>query len=102
MYKIIIRLSTIDFVVTTKTLRNNLQWLGVYAATVNGNIDKLHSKFDKNYSQLIARGATIAGPIEILFEAYIVLPYHNFKSYTHGQHKDTLMASSQLSPTRPS
>jgi hypothetical protein len=90
MYKIIMHLATIDSVATAQTLRNNLQLLGVHAATVNGNIDNLHNKFDKNYSQLIARGATIDNPIGILFEAYLVVPCHNFKSYIHQQHKDYL------------
>jgi hypothetical protein len=62
-------------------LHNNLQSLGTYAATVSSNINKVHSKFDKNYSHLIARGATIDDPIGILFEAYIVIPCHHFNSY---------------------
>jgi hypothetical protein len=48
MYKIIMRLATIDSIATTQTLRNNLQLLGVYAAIVSGNIGKVHNKFDKN------------------------------------------------------
>jgi hypothetical protein len=80
MYKIIMRLATIDSVPTTQTLCNNLQFLGVYMATVSGDIDKVHNKFDKNYSQLVARGATIDDPIGILFEAYLVVPCHNFKT----------------------
>jgi hypothetical protein len=90
MYKIIMRLATIGSVATTQTLHDNLQSLGVYAATVSGNIDKVHNKFDKNYSQLIARGATIDDPIGILSKAYLVVPCHNFKSYICRQHKDYL------------
>jgi hypothetical protein len=78
MYKIIMCLTTIDFVATTQTLCNNLQSLGVFAATVSGDTDKLR-KFDKNYSQLIARGATVDGPIGILFDAFLVVRCHNFK-----------------------
>jgi hypothetical protein len=59
-------------------------------ATVSGNIDKVHNKFDKNYSQLIARGATIDDPMGILFEAYLVVPCHNFKTYICCQHEDYL------------
>jgi hypothetical protein len=81
MYKIIMRLATINSVATTQTLRKNLQSLGTYAATVSGNIDKVHSKFDKNYSQLIAKDATIDNPISILFKAYLVVPCHHFKLY---------------------
>ena len=35
MYKISMRLATIDSVATTQTLRDNLQNLGVFAVTVN-------------------------------------------------------------------
>ncbi len=67
MYKIIMHLATIDSITTTQTLRDNLQLLEVYAATVSGAIDKVHNKFDKNYSLLIARGATVNDTIGILF-----------------------------------
>jgi hypothetical protein len=64
--------------------------LGTFAATVGGDIDKIHSKFDKNYSQLIAGGATVDDPIGILFDAYLVVPYHHFKSYIRQQQEDYL------------
>ncbi len=81
MYKIVMRLATINSVATTQTLLDNLQSLGTFAAMVSGNVDKVSSKFNKNYSQLIARGATIDNPIGILFNAYLVVPCHHFKSY---------------------
>ncbi len=37
---------------------------------VSGNINKVHSEFNKNYSQLTTRGATVDNPIGILFKAY--------------------------------
>jgi hypothetical protein len=52
MYKIIMRLATIDSVATTQPLRDNLQNLGVFAVTGKGDIDKINVKFDTNYSQL--------------------------------------------------
>jgi hypothetical protein len=64
--------------------------IGVYAATVSGNIDKVHNEFNKNYSQLIARGTTVDNTIGILFKAYLVVPCHNFKMYICRQHKDYL------------
>jgi hypothetical protein len=79
LYKIIMRLATTDFVATTQTLRENLQNLGVFAATVNGDINKINDKFDRNHSQLLARGATVDDPIGLLFDAYSVVPCHNFK-----------------------
>ncbi len=57
---------------------------------VSGNINKVHSKFNKNYSQLITRGATVDNPIGILFEAYLVVPCHHFKLYICHQHEDYL------------
>jgi hypothetical protein len=90
MYKIIMRLATINSIATTQTLHNKLQSLRVYAAVVSSNIDKVHNEFHKNYSQLIARGATVYNPIGILVKAYLVVPCHNFKTYIHWQHKDYL------------
>ncbi len=63
MYKIIMRLTTMmDSVATTQSLHKNLQNLATFAATVQGDIDKIHEEFDKNYSQIIARGATVDDP----------------------------------------
>jgi hypothetical protein len=41
----------------------------------------LHSYFDSNYTQIIARGATVDNPVDILFFAYMVVPCNNFRSY---------------------
>ncbi len=90
MYKVIMRLVTIDSIATTQTLRDNLQNLGVFATTVIGNIDKINSEFDQNYSQIIARGATINNPISIIFEAYSVVPCYNFSTYMKRQHDNSL------------
>ncbi len=78
MNKIIMRLATINSVATTQMLRDNLQSLRMHAATVSRDIDKVHNKFDNNYSQLIARGATVDDPISIQLKAYLVVPCHNF------------------------
>jgi hypothetical protein len=90
MYKIIMCLAATNSVATAQTLRDGLQLLGVYAATVSSDIDKVRNKFEKNYSRLFAGGATIDEPIGILFEAYLVVPCHNFKTYIHLQHGDYL------------
>jgi hypothetical protein len=86
MYKVIMRLATIDLIATTQTLRYNLQNLGVFAATVSGDIDKINSEFDQNYSQIIVRGATVNDPIGIIFEAYSIVPCYNFMNYMKRQH----------------
>jgi hypothetical protein len=90
MNKIIMQLVTIESVATTQMLCDNMQSLGMYVEMVSGDIDKVHGKFNKNYSQLIARGATVDDPIDILFEAYFVVPCHHFKLYICHQHKDYL------------
>jgi hypothetical protein len=94
LYKIIMRLATIDSVATTQTLQENLQNHGAFAATVNADINKIHGKFDRNHFQLLARGATIDNPIELLFDAYSVVPCHNFKEYTCPTMMSGLMRSS--------
>jgi hypothetical protein len=90
MYKVIMKLATIDTVTTTQALQDNLQNLGTFSATVNGNIAKNHGEFDKNYSQLIAQDATLDDPIGILFKAYNIVPCTNFKKYIGCQYEDYL------------
>jgi hypothetical protein len=64
--------------------------LGPYASTVSGDIDKINTEFDKNYSPLNHRGATVDDPIGILFGAYQVVPCFNFKTYINRMHEDYL------------
>jgi hypothetical protein len=90
MYKVIMRLATINSVATTQALRDNLHVLGTFASTVSGNIDKINSEVDKNYSQIIARGTTVDDPIKILFSAYQIVPCYHFKSYINRMHEDYL------------
>ena len=90
MYKIIMRLASIDSAATTQTLRDNLQNLGMFAVTVKGDVDKINAEFDTNYSQLLARGATLDDPIGILFEAYLLVPCYNFTKYIGTKHDEYL------------
>jgi hypothetical protein len=90
MYKIIMRLATIDTVATTQVLCDNLNNLGVFAATVNGNINKINGKFDKNYTELLTRGASVDNPVGLLFKAYHVVPCYNFKMYIRRHYDDYL------------
>jgi hypothetical protein len=88
--KIIMRLATINSIATTQTLRENLQNLEIFATTVNGDIKKIHSKFDTNQLQLLAHGATADNPIRLLCGAYSVIPCQNFKEYICHHHDDWL------------
>ena len=81
LHKKIMVLATIDSVTTTKTLHSNLRELPSYCSTVKGDIELLHSYFDSNYTQIIARGAMVNDPVNILFSAYMVVPCNNFRSY---------------------
>jgi hypothetical protein len=58
--------------------------------TVKGDIDKINAEFDTNYSQWIARGATLDDPIGILFEAYLLVPCYNFTKYMSIKHDEYL------------
>jgi hypothetical protein len=79
MYKIIMRLATIDSVAMTEALRANLNNLPIYAASMNGDINLIKSYFNVNYSQILARVSTINNAIAKLFDAYLVMPDYNFK-----------------------
>ncbi len=81
LHKKIVALATIDSVVTTKTLRSNLRELPTYCSTIKEDIELLHSYFDSNYTQIIAHGAMVNDPVDILFSAYMVIPCNNFRSY---------------------
>jgi hypothetical protein len=74
-------LATIDTVATTKTLHSNLRELPTYCSTIKGYIKLLHSYFNASYMQIIAHGATVDNPVNILFSVYMVVPCHNFRSY---------------------
>ena len=74
-------LATIDSVATTKTLHSKLRKLPTYCSTIKGDIKLLHSYFVAIYMQMIAPGAMVDNPVNILFAAYMVVPCHNFRSY---------------------
>ena len=90
MYKTIMRLATIDNAATSQNLRDNLNNLATYAATVNGDINKIHGYFSVNMTQLQHHGASFDDPIGALFEAYLVVPCYHFKQYIRRQHEDYL------------
>jgi hypothetical protein len=81
LHKKIIALATIDSVAITKTLCSNLRELSTYCSTIKRDIELLHSYFDSNYTQIIARSAMVDDPINILFSMYMVIQCNNFRSY---------------------
>jgi hypothetical protein len=88
MYKFIMRLATIDFVATTETLRANLNNLPSYAALVNGDVNLINSYFYTNYTQILARGATVDNPIAKLFDVYLSVSNYNFKQFISKKQDD--------------
>ncbi len=97
LHKKIMALATIDSVATTKTLRSNLRELPTYCSTIKGDIKLLHSYFDSNYMQIIAHGATVNNPVDILFSLYMVIPCNNFRSYI--KHKQDAYTDGTLTLT---
>jgi hypothetical protein len=81
LHKKIMALATINSIATTKTLRSNLRELPTFCSTIKGDIKLIQSYFNSNYTQIIAHGAMVDDPIDILFSAYMVVPCNNFKSY---------------------
>ncbi len=90
MYKVIMRLATIDSIVITQTLRDNLQNLMVFAATDSRDVNKINTEIDSNYSQILAQGATVDNPLNILFNTYLVVLCYHFKSYMKQKHNNYL------------
>jgi hypothetical protein len=88
MYKTILRLATIGSIATTETLRANLNNIPSYAASVNGDVDLINFYLDTNYTQILARGATVNDPIAKLFDAYLSVPDYNFKQYISTKQDD--------------
>jgi hypothetical protein len=97
LHKKIMALATIDSVTTTKTLCSNLRELPTYCSTIKGDIKLLHSYFNSNYTQIIARGATVDDPVNILFSVYMVAPCNNFRSYI--KHKQDAYTDGTLTLT---
>ncbi len=62
----------------------------VFAATVGGDINKINTEFDSNFSHIPAQGATVDNPLNILFNAYLVMPCYHFKSYMKQKHNNFL------------
>jgi hypothetical protein len=81
------QIATIDSVATTKTLRANLRELASFCASVKGDIEQVLTYFDNNHSQIIARGDSVNGPVDILFAAYAAVPCSNFWSYIKHKHE---------------
>ncbi len=63
---------------------------------MKGNIELLHTYFDNNYSQIIARGASVDDPVNILFSAYAVVPCFKFRTYIEKKQDNNTDGSLKL------
>lgn len=89
LFKIIMKLATVDSKATTEKLRDQLNHLDVYAASkCDNDLEKLHEFFDVNYTQLIGRGESIDDPIAILFKAYKGMQDRTFNAYIEQKKND--------------
>lgn len=81
LYKVIMRLTTLDNKSTNKALRDKIKSLPSYALTVNGDIDLIHTRFNDTYAQLKARGEEVNDKEGILFDTYSHVPDAKFRKY---------------------
>jgi hypothetical protein len=88
LYKIVMRLTTLDTKSSNKTLRGRLKDLPTVAVTLNGDIDAIHAYFNDTYSQLRARGEDVGDKEDLLFAAYTNVPDAKFQSYMEKKESD--------------
>ena len=88
MYKIIMRLTTLDTKTTNVSLRDAIRELPTVAAVVKGNIDKIHEHFNTSYTQLRSRGEDLPDKEELLFRAYAQVPDAIFRNYMARKKED--------------
>ena len=81
LYKVIMKLTTLDDRSTDKALRDTIKNLPAYATSVNGDIDKINSYFDNALAQLQARGNDADDKEAILFQAYLQVPDQEFRRW---------------------
>ena len=88
LYKVIMRLTTLDTKITTKALRDTILDIPAYCSAVNGDIDKVHTLFNNTYAQLKARGEDVNDKEGILFDAYSHVPDGQFRAYIRQKKTD--------------
>ena len=88
LWKVIMRLTTLDTKMTNTALRNVIKDLPIYAVTVKGDIDLIHKQFLEHYALLKARGEEVDDKEGILFDAYSHVPDSDFRKYMAGKKDD--------------
>jgi hypothetical protein len=86
LYKIVMRLTTLNTKSINKTLCDRLKDLPTVAVTLNGDIDVIHAYFNDTYSQLCARGEDVDDKEDLLFATYANVPDAKFQ--LHGEERE--------------
>eukprot|EP00956_Cyclotella_meneghiniana_P000598 scaffold658_cov52-Cyclotella_meneghiniana.AAC.1 len=88
LYKVIMKLTTLDTKITDKALRDIIQCLPAYCLQVHGDIDKVHTRFNNTYAQLKARGEDVSDKEALLFNTYAQVPDKDYRDYMKRQKDD--------------
>eukprot|EP00956_Cyclotella_meneghiniana_P031708 scaffold84058_cov48-Cyclotella_meneghiniana.AAC.1 len=88
LYKVIMKLTTLDTKITDKALRDIIQDLPAYCLQVQGDIDKVHTRFNNTYAQLKARGEDVSDKEALLFNTYAQVPDKDYRDYMKRQKDD--------------
>ena len=96
LYKIIMRLTTLDTKSTNKALRDTISDLPNFCLQVLGDVDKIHTRFNNTYAQLKARGEDVNDKEGILFSTYAQVPDKDFRDYMKRQKDDYLDNSGDM------
>jgi len=88
LWKVIMRLTTLDTKMTNKALRAVIKDLPIYAVTVKGDIDLIHKRFLEHYALLKARGEEVDDKEGLLFDTYSHVPDAVFRTYMNKKKDD--------------
>ena len=88
LFKVVMRLATVDSRATTAVLRENLHNLNHQMVLLNNDIPEFNRYFTNNYEQLIGRGESIDDPIHLLFKGYKAVSDIEFQRYVRAKEDD--------------
>lgn len=81
LFKVLMRVATMDSVATIKALRAELQGLEVFAIKVNGDVKQILAKFVEIRNRLKAAGKEVTSSQDFLFAALKAVPVPAFVQY---------------------
>ncbi len=90
LYKTIMHPATLNYKSNALELRENLHELTNYAVCENDNIDKIHTYFDQNYTQLWICWQVVDNVHSILLNTYLTIPSTEFHKPMKKTHDDMI------------